>query len=73
MVNRVRERLSRLLLHFGAERSLQTRELARRIAGLHPDPPGDHGMHAALSAARAWEAAVLWLGWRLQPRDSVPR
>ena len=69
MVNHVREQLSRSLLQFGAERSLQTRELERRIAGLDPPAPGHHAMHAALAAARAWEAAVIWVAWRLLPRD----
>ncbi|HEY7816238.1 MAG TPA: hypothetical protein VIC62_23530 [Nakamurella sp.] len=66
-----RAALSDRLLRFGAERSIQTREMERRIAALDPGGPGYPGVRAALSAAKAWEAAVLWVAWRLQPRSSA--
>jgi len=68
---RARAALSRRLLLFGADRSIQTRELQRRIDSLGPDLADAPGLHAALSAARAWESAVLWLAWRLQPRTTT--
>lgn len=67
----VRAALSERLLLFGADRSIQTRELQRRIDTLDPDGGGASGLQAALSAARVWESAVLWLAWRLQPRTTT--
>ena len=68
---RFRTAASDRLLRFGADRSIETREMERRIAALDPGGPGYHGIHAALSAAKAWEAMVLWVAWRLQPRVSA--
>lgn len=61
------------LLRFATERAMQTREFERRVAALPVTTPGRASMRAALGAAKAWEAAVLWLAWRLQPRTSVDR
>ena len=66
-----RAALSDRLLRFAAERAILTREMERRVAGLNPRPPGYEGIRAALTAAKAWEAAVLWVAWRLRPRSSV--
>lgn len=66
-----RAALSDALLRFAAERAMQTREFDRRLTGLPADTPGHASMRAALSAAKAWEAAVLWVAWRLRPHTSI--
>lgn len=66
-----RAALSARLLRFAADRTIETREFERRIAALPPGTPGLAGMRAALGAAKAWEAAVLWVAWRLKPRTSI--
>ena len=66
-----RAALSARLLRFAADRAIETREFERRAAALPPDAPGQASMRAALVAAKAWEAAVLWAAWRLQPRVSA--
>ncbi len=71
MTRRSRATLSDRLLRFATDRAMQTRELDRRVAALDPDAPGVPGLRAALAAAKAWEAAVLWVAWRLQPRASA--
>lgn len=63
-----RAALSERLLRFAADRAMQTGEFERRVAALPADTPGHASMRAALSAAKAWESAVLWVAWRLQPR-----
>lgn len=66
-----RATLSDALLRFAAERAMQTREFDRRVADLPADTPGQASLRAALGAAKAWEAAVLWVAWRLRPRTSI--
>lgn len=66
-----RATMSEALLRFAAERALQTREFDRRVAALPADTPGRASMRTALGAAKAWEAAVLWIAWRLRPRTSI--
>ncbi|HEY5882598.1 MAG TPA: hypothetical protein VIU11_27055 [Nakamurella sp.] len=68
-----RAALSDRLLRFAVDRSIETREMERRVDSIDPSTPGSDGLRAALAAARAWEAAVLWVAWRLQPRSSVTR
>lgn len=63
--------LSRRLLSFAADRSIETREFDRRVAALPPTTPGHASMRAALAAAKAWETALLWVAWRLRPRASI--
>jgi len=66
-----RAALSDRLLRFALDRSIETREMERRVDSIDPSAPGSDGLRAALAAARAWEAAVLWVAWRLQPRSSA--
>ena len=63
---------SEKLLRFAADRAMDTREFERRVCGLPADAPGRASMQAALGAAKAWESALLWVAWRLQPRDRTP-
>jgi hypothetical protein len=63
--------LSVRLLRFAAEHAIATREMERRVAGLDPRPAGYEGIQAVITGAKAWEAAVLWVAWRLRPRSSA--
>jgi hypothetical protein len=67
----IRAELSARLLRFAADRAMETREFERRVAALPADTPGHASLRTALGAARAWESAVLWVAWRLQPRNSA--
>ncbi|WP_420123268.1 hypothetical protein [Nakamurella sp.] len=67
----IRTVLSERLLQFAADRALQTREFERRVAALPADSPARASMGATLSAAKAWEAGLLWVAWRLQPRSRI--
>jgi hypothetical protein len=60
----IRERLSGALLKFGTEAAMDRLTLERSLAA--SDNRGD--ALGALEAARWFEVAVLWVGWRLQPR-----
>lgn len=66
-----RTALSDRLLRFAVEQAMQTREFDRRVSDLPAQTPGQATLRAALGAAKAWEAAVLWVAWRLQPRTSI--
>lgn len=67
----IRTMLGERLLRFAADRALQTREFERRMAALPADCPGQASMRAALGAAKAWEAGLLWVAWRLAPRTHI--
>lgn len=66
-----RAALSERLLRFAMEHAMQTRVFDRRVADLPAGTPGQASLRAALGAAKAWEAAVLWVAWRLQPRTCI--
>jgi len=63
----IRERLSAALLRFGTEAAMDRVALQRSLAAA-PDA-GD--ALSALELARWFDAAVLWVGWRLRPRHLV--
>lgn len=67
----LRAALSERLLHFAADRAVQTREFERRVSALPADIPGQASLRAALTAAKAWEAGLLWVAWRLSPRTRI--
>jgi hypothetical protein len=73
MPGRIRESMSNSLLRVGAERTLDRQRLESSMARADPRSPGYSAAFAAISAARVYESALLWLGWRLQPRTFVPR
>jgi hypothetical protein len=73
MVFRLRESASNALLRLGAERSLERQQLEASMASADPRAAGYSAALAAISTAKAFETAVLWLGWRLQPRMMVDR
>ena len=68
MRNGIRERAGTALLRFATERSLERQDIERQleVAG-GPGSPGYAGAMAAMSAARCFESAMLWVGWRLSP------
>ena len=70
----VREWLSDTLLRVGAERALERQEMQRSlVASADHDAPGYGGALAALLTAEVFDKTMLWLGWRLQPRNIAPR
>ena len=70
-MNEIRESLSNSLIRLGAERSLERQQLERSLAVAGRDAPAYQSALAAMTAARRWEAMVLWVGWRLRPRTGV--
>jgi len=69
----IREKLSDALLRMGMERALERQQMQRSmLASADPNAPGYGGAMAALLAAEVFEGAMLWLGWRLQPRNMAP-
>ena len=66
-----RERLSDALLRFGTEAALDRVALQRSLAAA--DTRGSRDALGALEVARWFDAAVLWVGWRLQPRHLPAR
>jgi hypothetical protein len=63
----IRERLSDALLRFGTEAAMDRVTLERSLAAA-PDARGSRDALGALEVARWFDAAVLWVGWRLRPR-----
>jgi len=66
----IRERLSAALLRFGTEAAMDRVALERTLAAA-PDARGSRDALGALEVARWFDTAVLWVGWRLQPRHLV--
>ena len=66
----IRERLSAALLRFGTEAAMDRVALERTLAAA-PDARGSLDALSALEVARWFDAAVLWVGWRLRPRHLV--
>jgi hypothetical protein len=63
----IRERLSDALLRFGTEAAMDRVTLQRSLAAA-PGIRGSRDALGALEVARWFDAAVLWVGWRLRPR-----
>jgi len=66
----IRERLSAALLRFGTEAAMDRVALERTLAAA-PDARGSRDALGALEVARWFDTAILWVGWRLQPRHLV--
>lgn len=64
----IRERVSDSLLRKGIEMSLDTGEVARGLQA-RPDAPGYELASSAVALARLVDSAILWLSWRLRPRQ----
>ena len=72
MRSTIRERAGTALLRFAAERSLERQDMERQLdAAGGPGSPGYAGTMAAMSAARYFESAMLWVGWRLSPASGL--
>ena len=72
MDRNVLHRLGDTLLRAGVDRTVARQQFERSLAGVHP---GTRGYAQALQVARSaalFESALLWLGWRLQPRTAIP-
>ncbi|MGS0686350.1 hypothetical protein ACVBEQ_14580 [Nakamurella sp. GG22] len=68
----VRQRLGDALLRTGIDHTVARQQLEKSLAKVHPDTRGyAEAMQAARSAALV-ESALLWFGWRLQPRLWLP-
>ena len=70
VVAAIREHLSGALLKFGTEAAMDRLTLQRSLAAAS-DTRSSGDALGALEAARWFEAAVLWVGWRLQPRHLI--
>jgi hypothetical protein len=65
-----RQQLSNALLRMGAERELERQQVVRSVlATADPHAAGYGSALAALKTAQVFGSALLWLGWRLQPRN----
>jgi hypothetical protein len=73
MVRSIRECASHALLRTGTELSFEQRNLERDIAAESSEAPGYAGAQQAVWLAGKVGEAMLWLGWRLQPRVLRPR
>jgi hypothetical protein len=65
----LREVVSRRLLHGAAESAFDRLALERGLQAVPPHVRGRDEALAALGTARLLESAIIWLGWRLQPRN----
>ena len=68
MPTSIRARLSDGLIRFGTERALDRREFERSLTAVPADSPGYAQALRVARTAQLYEAAVLWVGWRLRPR-----
>jgi hypothetical protein len=66
----IRERLSDALVEGAFERSVDAAELDRRLAALPAGTPGLDLARSVVQSARRRESLLLWLGFRLRPRQS---
>ncbi|MGE3286552.1 MAG: hypothetical protein AB7J32_10685 [Pseudonocardia sp.] len=66
----VRARLSDRLLRTGTDLAADRIATTRRIEAA-PDHPGRDAALAALACARWVDTTLLWLAWRLCPRDTI--
>jgi hypothetical protein len=73
MIRGIRERVSDGLLRTATELAFEQRDLERSISTVSPATPGHAAAQQAVWLAEKIHAAVLWLGWRLQPRTFPPR
>ena len=74
MIAAIRERHSDALLRLGAERALDRRQMEQSIVSrVDPNARGYAEALAALKTAEMFDSTLLWLGWRLQPRDLARR
>jgi len=67
-----RERASTRLLRTGTELAIDQREIEERLAAAADRDSAYSSALGAVAIARWVDSAVLWLGWRMLPRTSVP-
>jgi hypothetical protein len=71
-VRSIRERAGERLLRTGTELAIDQREIEERLAAASPRVSPYSSAYSAVAMARWVDSAVLWLGWRLLPRTSMP-
>jgi len=68
MNTKIRHRVGSTLIRFAIERSLERQEMERRLDTVARPGSTEHANAlVTLSAARTFESAMLWVGWRLHP------
>ena len=68
----LRERLGVALVRAAAGLAADRAETVRRIAAVPPGTPGRDRALGVLASAAWVEQVLLWVGWRLVPRGSLP-
>ena len=74
-IRRMRERAAARLLRTGTELAIDQRDLEERMAaaaGADGRSAAYSSAYGAVAMARWVDSAVLWLGWRILPRTSMP-
>lgn len=67
-----RERTGTAVLRTAAELAADRRATIRRVAALPAGTPGRSPALGTLAVAAWVEQALLWVGWRLLPRRTLP-
>jgi hypothetical protein len=68
----LRERLGVALVRAAAGLAADRRQTIRRIAAVPTGTPGRDRALGVLASAAWVEQVLLWVGWRLVPRGSLP-
>jgi hypothetical protein len=71
-ITTIREHVSTALLDTGTELAIDQRELEARLAAATGPAAAFSSAHGAVAMARWVDSAILWLGWRIQPRTIAP-
>ena len=69
MVRSFRELLSETLIDGATQSALDRQAMQRSLNAVPVQARGRQEAWASLQIAELFESAVLWLGWRLQPRQ----
>jgi hypothetical protein len=71
-IRSIRERASARLLRSGADLAIDQREIEERLAAATSRGSAYSSAHGAVVMARWVDSAILWLGWRILPRTTLP-
>ena len=65
---KIRHRAGAALIRFAVERSVERRQMERGLTTVTRPSSIEHANAlVTLGAARSFESAMLWVGWRLHP------
>lgn len=68
MNTKIRHRAGAALIRFAVERSVERQQMERRLNTVtRPGSTAHANALVTLGAARSFESAMLWVGWRLHP------